>query len=180
MGQDKGLLQLKGKALAQYVLDALQPVCDEVFIVANDDAYQQFGVPVYKDEIKAKGPIAGIYTGLKQSKTDWNLVVACDMPFITTEALKFIAGCANERYQTILPIAEDRTQPLCALYSRNIIPKLEEDLNNERLKMNEALKSLPCLMITMDSELDFYTSSLFLNMNSPDDFNKIVEVEQDS
>ncbi len=69
MGEDKGLVLLNGKPMIQYVIEALKGVVSDIIIISNNASYNKFGIPVYPDIIKDKGPVGGIFTGLHHSKT---------------------------------------------------------------------------------------------------------------
>src|SRR4051812_31899843 len=98
MGYDKGLAVLNGSKMIDQVYASLKKVVDKVIIVSNTDSYNYLNVPVYQDLYKDKGPIGGIYTGLSHSTTEKNIIVACDMPFVTEAFLKQLSElCGNHQ-----------------------------------------------------------------------------------
>ena len=72
MGQDKGLMEIKGKPMIQYVIDNITPVCSQIIISANQDEYKKFGYPVINDNIMDTGPAGGIGSSLPLSSNDKN------------------------------------------------------------------------------------------------------------
>ena len=85
MGSDKGLVLLNGKPMISYIIEILKKMQIPIIIISNNENYKQFGLPVFADIIKEKGPLGGIYTGLKNSKTESNIIVSCDVPFYQIE-----------------------------------------------------------------------------------------------
>ena len=78
MGSDKGLLTINGKMFIEHVVDAMKPLVDNIIIVSNNKMYDQFGYERIEDEIINSGPMAGLYSGLKHSESEYNLVLSCD------------------------------------------------------------------------------------------------------
>ena len=83
MKEDKGLIHFNGKMLVEVVIDAVKKITTNIIIITSTPAYKQFGCTCIEDEIKEKGPLGGILTGLANSSTKKNLVVGCDMPFLS-------------------------------------------------------------------------------------------------
>ena len=113
MGEDKGLMDFDGKRLIEYPIQLLSLFCDNILISANNDQYQEFGFPTIADGYAGMGPAAGMIASLKHSKTTWNLIVGCDMPFLEVEfiaelleKLKSInAGyCSNDLNNNIITV----------------------------------------------------------------------------
>src|SRR5918999_3187116 len=88
-GLNKAALTLHpgGASVLDRQLARLSRVVDRTIIVANDaDRFSEAGVPVIADLIPETGALGALYTAVHSSPTDWTLVVACDMPFVS-EAL---------------------------------------------------------------------------------------------
>src|SRR5688572_33465590 len=98
MGTDKGLVPFRGKEMIRWSIDLLQPIFNDVYLVANRPEYAKFGLPVLSDMLHEKGPIGGIYTALTSSNTTWNFIMACDMPFMNNQVIhKLISDCELQR-----------------------------------------------------------------------------------
>ena len=115
MGEDKGLMSFKGKAMIQHIIDAVKPLVSTIVIIANNKDYEQFGYPVYEDIIKGKGPLAGIYTGLTHSKAEKNMVLSCDVPFVNGEILKLLIEACKD-VDVAIPEKNNRTHQLIGVY----------------------------------------------------------------
>jgi len=86
LGQDKALEIIGNRSLLERVISYLNFFNSDIIIVtAPNQSYPQLGgypkLRVVTDIYPGKGPLGGIYTGLKASDSFYNLVVACDMPF---------------------------------------------------------------------------------------------------
>src|SRR5437870_2193319 len=83
MGQNKALLQFRGKPLLQRQIEILSPLFDQLIVGANDPApYASFNVRVVPDVLSERCALTGIHALLKGATHDRVFVVACDMPFL--------------------------------------------------------------------------------------------------
>ncbi len=163
MGFDKGLAQFKGKKMIEHVLDVLQEVTNEIIIVANSDSYNFLGYPVYRDLVKEVGPLGGIYTGLHYSSTQKNIVVACDMPQLSTKVLNSLL--VNDGFEIVLGKLGGRLEPLCAYYEKAIQLSLKDLIDSNSLSMQRAVKSFRTKVV----EIDESESGSLKNINTPQD-----------
>lgn len=122
-------------------------------------------VTIIEDEFQNKGPMAGIYQILKTSKTDWNFIVAVDMPFVDIEFLDPLVKEIEEGYEAIIYTEGDKKNPLCALYHKNILEKLESHLKKDKLKMMAFLDELKAKYIPINSS----NKKKLINLNRPED-----------
>ncbi|MCF6240761.1 MAG: molybdenum cofactor guanylyltransferase, partial [Bacteroidales bacterium] len=80
MGSNKALLQLNGKCIINYVTELLSNFCNEIIISTNSHELAFLKTELVADEFQTIGPIAGIYSALKHSKTEKNIILSCDTP----------------------------------------------------------------------------------------------------
>ena len=118
MGKDKGMVIHQGKPFISHITEAVKPLVSRVIIIADNKAYDRFGFERFDDEIKETGPLAGLYSGLKHSDTDWNLVLSCDIPLVSSDLLNFIAGTEIKDEDIIQFVSEGNRIPLIALYHK--------------------------------------------------------------
>lgn len=119
MGQDKGSMIIKEKPMILHILERLNYKINDATIVLNDAHriadYQSllnqycdgdigdnfdYSLNFVEDEIKGKGPISGIMTGLKNIKTDYALVLPCDSPFISEENIDAMFKLLEENLES--------------------------------------------------------------------------------
>ncbi|OCG06910.1 molybdenum cofactor guanylyltransferase MobA [Gilliamella sp. wkB178] len=168
-GNDKGLLLLKGKPLFQHVIDRIHNQVDSVMINCNRhlEQYQTTGYPVFTDAIKGYlGPLAGIYSGLLQSKTYWNLFVSCDTPFLPNDLVSRLAKNITNN-QAMYPIDGTYTHPTILLTNKTIMPQLKIYLEQGDRKLMLFLQQINAIAVDFSDE-----SSCFININTPDTLNR--------
>lgn len=178
MGRDKALVMLGGRPLLAHALQALQGVFREVLIVsAPGTDYPHFGVEVVTDLYPSCGPLAGIHAGLTRAGGRAVFALACDLPHVTSDLVRFVADLPRAgRPQEPRPGAaariaqwRGRLQPLCGLYSAACREALEESLRQRDLGATEFLGRISTTAVPVTSELPFYRTDLFQNINRPED-----------
>jgi len=118
LGTDKSLLQIDQEWLLQRIVRALANLSDDVFIVANDrEKFAHLAVPVVPDVRPGMGPLGGIYTGLQSMRHERGLFVACDMPFLNLELLRYMILLSAD-FDVVIPRVGDMVEPLHAVYSK--------------------------------------------------------------
>ena len=181
LGKDKGLCEFKGKPLVSYAIRTLSPLCGQMMISANyfPEKYAEFGLPVVADEIKDIGPLGGIYTCLKKSKTRHNLILSCDTPFVNTKVFQHLLN-EVENEQVVTPSHETfLIEPLSAYYNTNVIGDMEIAIRNKHFKMMDFFKQIRFKSVNMDSNLSFFTDYLFLNINTPEEMEQANAIKDD-
>lgn len=175
MGKNKALLPMEGKPNIELIKDHLAPFFSDIIVVTNDfEAYEFLKVPMVKDEYIGKGPLAGIHTGLKNSNTETNFFVACDMPFVSGELAKYLAQLCDH-YEGVVPRINGTLHPLFSVFKKSILPKVERCLQEDRLKIRDLLEELQVLYVN-EGELEGVMvgniDKIFYNMNYPLDYEK--------
>lgn len=174
MGRDKGIIELGGKKFIDYIIAALVPNVSEVIIIANNDNYNNLGYKVYNDIIKERGPLGGIYTGLMNSKTENNIAVSCDIPFVNSGLIRHIIKNKG-RADISVPVFEGNTQPLCAVYTKGIVAQIHDLIVNNELKIHNVLKHFITTEVHITQKLDFYNDRLLANINTPEELKHKME-----
>ncbi len=174
MGEDKGLVLLKNKPMITYAIEALKPLVSEILIIANTRGYEQFGFEVLPDLQPDCGPLGGLLTGLTHSETDWNLVLSCDTPFVSTELLAHLQSKAQAQ-KAVLPVHQGQVEPLVGLYHVSCSTIFSELIKRKEFKMRYAARQLKPLELAIDSESDFYSERLFDNINTSE---ALMQAEQ--
>jgi len=170
MGQDKGLVLFQSKPLICHAIETLKTVADEIIIIANDEAYEQFGLTVYPDQYPKTGPLGGICTGLAQSQNDQNLVLSCDTPFVSPDLLSYLLRQKNGKLTVC--VHEGQMQPLVGIYPKALQPKLLAFLEQGTLGMQKVMGQLEHQKLIINDQLRFYHPQLFFNINRPEDLEK--------
>jgi len=168
MGSDKGLIPLNGKPMIEHVINHLKKLDIPIIIISNNPEYEKFGLPVYEDEFKDKGPVAGIYTGLLHSKTDTNIVLSCDVPFVSTELLQYLLDNSKNNRVT-LPKLNGKIHPLVGVYKTDSLPTFKEHLKNDQRKLIKVCNHLNSCILDLSSHPELNNEALFKNMNTQED-----------
>jgi molybdenum cofactor guanylyltransferase len=142
MGRDKALLPYRGATLVQHVASCVLAAAGSATLVGHPERYHTLGLPLIPDLSEGRGPLSGIEAALRFSNAEWNLVVACDMPRITVDALRAILDEAERSgADCLMPLsAGDRPEPLCAAYRRTCLPAISKALTEGILKVRAALE----------------------------------------
>lgn len=167
MGTDKGLIDMKGMKMIECVLQNVKSLTNQILVISNNPEYKAYGYPVCSDIHKNCGPLGGIHAGLTHSKTGWNMVVGCDLPYVTPGFLSFLISNISDA-DAIVPVHGSFSEPLCALYNKSSLPKIESLLLRQELKMQNLLKQLDSKFIEVPEE-KFDAATIFRNINSPED-----------
>lgn len=167
MGTDKTFLELDGVTLLQRMIRLLQPLCKTLIISSNNPRHEKYGYKVIADEIKNCGPIGGIYSSLKQSKTDWNFVISVDAAFVEPEFVNCLFSDADG-YDAIVPVHSKGKEPLIAFYNKSSLAKMEEMLQVGNYKMHNLLASINTKFVDSEEWVVKYPK-LFHNLNRPED-----------
>jgi molybdopterin-guanine dinucleotide biosynthesis protein A len=172
MGYDKGLSLLEGKKMIECVIQTLKLVTDQILIVANSPAYNDLGYPVHTDLYTNKGPVGGIYTGLYHSSTKDNLIVACDMPFVSTDLLRLILKHAVNK-QIVIPSMNDLLEPLCGYYNKDILGHLKDLIELDVLPAHTVVTHFDLKIVPIVDE-SIVKKRVFTNINKPEDLENIL------
>lgn len=167
MGEDKGLLELDGKCMIEHVIEAVQSLVSDIIIVSNQEEYEQFGYTVFEDEYKDKGPMGGIYTGLKNSNTKTNFILSCDIPLITTIFLQWLLK-HHEHYSITVPTINGRENHMIGIYERSIIGKYRQSISQNELKLKIINDEIGCHLVQVDEQE--FPERLFTNINTKEDY----------
>jgi molybdopterin-guanine dinucleotide biosynthesis protein A len=174
LGADKALALVAGRQMVHLVLDKVMSLSDEVLLVGSAGAGEMpvgDEVRVVEDLYPGRGPLGGIYTGLVSSHSDYNLVVACDMPFLNVRLLRYLLELAPG-YDAVVPVG-GRVQALHAVYSQDCREVMKARIEHDQLGIASFLRSVNVRYVKRPEcrELDPQLTS-FLNVNYPGDLEK--------
>lgn len=173
MGTDKSMMKLNGKPLIEYSIDALRPLCHNVVISSNNFIYDFTGCEVWPDELPYQAPIVGIYSCLKRSTTDINIILSCDMPMMSTETLEYLLVNSKDHDITVPMHGDGFIEPLCGIYKKSSLGILKEFIDKGNFHLHESIRAASHRWITFDPQLPFFSDNMFLNINTPDDFTNL-------
>lgn len=167
---DKGFLMYKGESFMQHSIDALHPLVSQIIIVSNKKTYDAFKLKRVNDCIDNVGPLAGLYSGLKESSTTYNLVLSCDVPLINSKILKKLLQTNYSNFDVIQFKSNGQTMPLIALYKKTCETVFKNLLQKGERRLRHAVNTCRVKTIVLNSE----DENLTRNINSPEQLNKLT------
>lgn len=190
-GRDKSAVEFGDKTLVERIVAnifaGIAP--PRITLVAADNeqlmgaSALSLSLPFIFDLYGGRGPVGGLHAALAYAGTHWVFVAACDPPFLSSELIARLSGVISEDVDAVVPTQSDgRVQPLCAFYRRKpCLQAVEEILLNGR--------SAPPLKAILDHVRTRYVSfeevkhlpgaeNFFLNMNTPADLERAMEIDK--
>ncbi len=177
LGQDKALETIGNKSLLHWVVSYLSLFKSNIIIVtAEKQSLSQLTdypqLRIVTDAYPDKGPLAGIYTGLAASVSLYNLVVACDMPFLNYALLDYMLQISAD-FDLVIPRLGDMVEPLHAVYSKTCLPPIKSLLEQGNLSIR-GLFSLVRVRYVEATEINRFDPEhlSFFNINTEADLDK--------
>lgn len=124
MGEDKAQINLNGVMLFERTLAQVKPLFESVMISSRETRHHHDEVEILDIATDCRGPIVGIISCLAHIQTEWAFVVACDMPFIQPNLIRYLCHHRQPRYDCIVPVVGGKPQPLFALYRKPVLSLL--------------------------------------------------------
>lgn len=169
MGADKAFVELDGLTLLARVLDVARSLTPDVRIVGEPARFAPFA-PVVEDIFRNCGPLAGIHAALRSSQTDLNLILAVDLPFISSPLLRFLVARAKDSptSSVTVPSTAEGWQPLCAVYRKQFAGAAEQALRAGRYKIDKLFHAVDTQSIQPEElEAAGFPRTVFRNLNTP-------------
>jgi molybdenum cofactor guanylyltransferase len=186
-GQDKALVEIDGAPMLLRMRALLSRVATDVHVIASLHKYAALGVTGVPDRWEGQGPLAGIITALLTTKdsgsAEWNLIVGCDMPFLTQEWLSYLLKRAlASSAEVVAPTSVQGLEPLCACWRTSAALQLQLAFDSGTRKITQAMKQLPLEVVDESDWKQFDNAGrLFWNMNTVADYDeakRILEAER--
>ena len=158
-------------------MSLLRALTPHILIVTSDgsrverrDPGHAQHIDVAIDRVAGAGALGGIYTALMDAPTEQVIVIGCDMPFLTTPFLAFLAARGAD-VDVAVPADERGRHPLCASYLRRTAPHLRSCIDAGQLRVGDALAALAVRELGADELAPFNSDGrLLVNVNTPDDY----------
>ncbi len=180
-GALKSFINIEGMPIIARNLALLRELFHEVFISTNSpDPYFYLGAPLIGDVLPSRGPMSGIYSALINAKGPGVFVVACDMPFLNKKVMTFILERRLRHCRecgpcdAVVPVFNKVPQPLSGVYSRTLLPHLEDGIVHEKTSLIPFLHGINTYFI---NESDMRKADpggrSFMNINTVGDYETI-------
>ena len=190
-GRDKALAEIDGKPMVLRMWELLRGILgvgSEARVVVAPGKHDGLGVATLTDRWPGEGPFGGIVTALLATAEtadgrEWNLIVGCDMPFLTREWLAYLVERAlASQAEVLAPKSERGLEPLCACWRTSAAGKLQHAFDGGVRKVTDAMKHVQMEVLDETHWKRFdIAGRLFWNMNTPADYDvtkRILEAER--
>ena len=171
MGQDKAALTLGGRTLLDRTISVLECVVDEVLVVGP--RHHGTSVPevrLVQDDVPNAGPLGGLLAGLRRVSSSYAVTVACDLPFLEADVLRYLLDLAPG-YDAVVPRVDGQYQTLHAVYAVSVEAVIARHITRGQLRLDGVLPELTVRWVD-ESELEWagLRCRSFANVNTPDDW----------
>jgi molybdopterin-guanine dinucleotide biosynthesis protein A len=172
MGFPKAFMPVGKKRSIECILEVFRDLFEEIVIVTNaSEHFREFGdIRIESDHVDGCGPLGGIYTGLRVISKEKAFFAACDMPFLERDLITRLLEVSREDdRECVIPVSHRGIEPLHGVYSRSVLPALEEALRQNDLSVRALLSRCACRYV----EVTQRDATSFTNINTPGDLNKV-------
>lgn len=171
MGTDKAFVDYEGRTLLARALDLVRSVASSVWVVGSKEKFAAFA-PVVEDVFRDCGPLGGIHAALLASPTELNVMLAVDMPFVSSAFLEYFITQARGAPDAaaVVPRGDAGWQPLCAIYRREFAGVAERALRAGRNKIDQLFDEVHTRVIGQEElEGAGFSPAIFRNLNTPEE-----------
>ncbi|MGA8764016.1 MAG: molybdenum cofactor guanylyltransferase [Candidatus Sulfotelmatobacter sp.] len=179
MGADKAFLEWDGRTLLAQALELARSITPEVCIVGEAAKFATYA-PVVEDIFRGCGPLGGIHAALQASRTELNLILAADVPFVPPALLQHLVKRARNSGSAVatVPRASGHWQPLCAVYRQQFSEAAEDAIRAGRYKIDALFNAVEVQPIE-EAELTKagFSPGVFRNLNTPGDLQAALAVK---
>jgi len=174
MGRNKAFLPVGGHPVIERVVQCVASLSDDVTIITNSpDQYRHLKRPMVRDVYPGKGALGGIYTAVHAARYAHCLVVACDMPFLNPDLLRYLMDLAPG-FDVVIPRVQEFPETMHAVYGKGCLPPIERRLLADQLKIIGFFDEVRVRYVERDEVARFDpTFRSFLNMNTPADWERV-------
>jgi molybdenum cofactor guanylyltransferase len=186
MGRDKALIVVEGMPLLQRTCAiALQCAPHVLVVTAAMRDYSKI-MPdrcilieehLLPGESQLQGPLSGFIQGLEQIKTEWVLLLACDLPKLNQEILQcwILQLPPDDDKNALLPQGKKGWEPLCGFYRTDCLPSLAQFMRQGGRSLQVWLAQAPvqAIQFSNDPEVNRQEQAMLFNCNTPEDLQQI-------
>jgi len=173
-GCEKAFVKLNKKSLIEWAIDSLYQISKLLIIVTSFEGYDSFLHTKYAREVivdllPGRAALGGIFTGLSRARTDYSVVVGCDMPFLNKDLLEYQLSLAKN-YDAVVLRVDDKVEPLHSVYSRSCLPVILKLFSEQTLSISQLFEMVNTRYVTKEeiSQYDPDLLSIF-NVNTKRD-----------
>lgn len=179
-GRDKAFAAVGGEPIAVRTVRLLHELFPQVIVsTARPERFRGLDVETVADLYPGGGPLAGIHAAMRASRHPYVFVVACDMPWLRANVIRFLVERAGDA-DAVVPVWEDDIEPLHALYAVRTLPVAEHCLREGCCAVREFL---PLIRVEYVGEAVLRrvegSAQSLTNVNTPDELAAVGGVFHD-
>lgn len=176
LGQEKAWVKIEGQTLLERAISRLGSLVNQIIIVSAPGQKLPLGtsggLEIVEDIYPGKGPLVGIYSGLKACRGEGGFVTACDMPFVNPEFVRYLISL-SPGYDVVIPAYGELLEPLYAFYSTGCIKTIASLLEEGNYKIDRLLQKVRVRYVGESEIARFDTEhKSFFNINTLEDLEK--------
>lgn len=176
MGMEKGLVDFRGQPLILWAVSVLKEACAEILISSNSDCYDYFGFKVVPDLHHDSGPMGGIFSCLIESKNRKNLVISCDMPFVSSAIFDHLVNQIGDAWICVPWYENDHYEPLCGLYLKDSLQDMKGFMDDKNYKLPELFSITNFKAAGINNIFPPLPPYYFMNINNPSDLKSARQI----
>lgn len=179
-GSNKALYEINQKPMLINIIEKLEPIFGKIYVIGNKE-YKYDGLyntEYITDIIPDKGPLGGLYTGLKTTNSKYNYLQACDMPFVSKEYLEYMKNyiANNKGYDAYIPKKKGYLEPFVGIYHKRIKKHILNLIKQDKLNFDYLFQEINIKVIeekNIKKVAD--TERIFFNINKKEDIQRYDE-----
>lgn len=171
MGTDKSFVEIGGKPVIEHLIQRVTDIgqAETLLITNRPDEYAHLNLPMVGDVLPDKGSLGGIYTAIYYSQNPYTLTLACDMPFVSADLLKYMLSL-RDGFDVVVPRVDQYPQGLHAVYGKACLDPIRQRLDADRLKVMGFYEAVHVRYIDEPEYQPFDPKGLsFFNINTPEE-----------
>ncbi|MDA3917963.1 MAG: molybdenum cofactor guanylyltransferase [Deltaproteobacteria bacterium] len=173
-GKRKAFQKVGNSMILENISAMVASLFKEIIIVVNEPGeFADLDMSIVTDIIPSKCALAGLHAGLFYASFPYAYVTACDTPFVNQLVVEHIVGQIEPGYDVIVPRTDDGLEALSAVYSKDCIPLIEDNLEKnifmiKKFFRKKKVKEIPVEQLKkIDPQMQF-----IFNVNTPEDLKK--------
>lgn len=179
-GINKAFSEINGSRLIDIVAGLMTSIFTRTVLITNSpEEYSYLGLPIREDLIRGLGPIGGILTGLEDMRDEAGFFIACDMPFVSEDLIRYIVSIRSE-FDAVVPKVDWKIEPLHALYRKSCLPVIRDLIASGVYQTFRAFDRLNVRYLN-EAEIRANDPQMksFLNVNRPEELiDTLSKIEQ--
>ncbi|MBE6991042.1 MAG: molybdenum cofactor guanylyltransferase [Ruminococcaceae bacterium] len=171
MGRDKGRLKIGDTTFSNKLLSDFSDCFENVYLSVAVDSNLS-GTNIIKDEKYGLGPLSGLLAAIKGTVGDNVFICATDMPFADPQIAQKLVEMLGDFDACVVRRTDGKVETAFGVFSKRILPKLNLELDNGKRSIMGLLDRINTRYVD-ESELGEISDKSFLNVNTPEDYEKL-------